>query len=126
MLFTPYRQPKCTIYHDLTGSTPERPWDGTRGLHRAGGTKEEKPPSRSSCNEGAAGKPATKNTIGKQTLKVSLANWRKLSSSTKNAPRQDRQTTHRPQISAGIINRPTWSEGTVFSVNLPVFVPDTL
>lgn len=126
MLFTPHQQPKCTIYHDLTGSTPERPWDGTRGLHRQEGQKRKSLEVEVHVMQVAAGKPATKNTVGKQILKVSVANWRKLSSSTKNAPRQDRQTTHRPQISAGIINRPTWSEGTVFSLNLPVFVPDTL
>lgn len=73
----------------------------------------------------AAGKSATKNTIGQPNSEsIPLANWRKLLSSIENEPRQDGQTTHRPQISAGILNRPTCSYGAIFLLKLPAFVPD--
>lgn len=50
----PRWQPKCTIYHDLTGSAPEGPSDRTMGLHGSARMEQGKAPSGSLCNPGGS------------------------------------------------------------------------
>ena len=106
----PCWQPKCTIYHDVTGSAPEGPLDRTLGLHGSVRMEQGKDPSGSSWNPGGSWEIShSKQRRQPNSESLPLANWRQHSRSAASRLRQDGQATCGTQAAAQVRNRPTWS-----------------
>lgn len=93
----PCQQPKCTIYHDATGSAPAGPSDRTMGLHGQARMEQGKAPSGSSCNPGGSWEGNhRKHQRQPAPESFPLAKWRGLPSGAESEPRHDGRIMNRP------------------------------
>lgn len=104
------RQPKCTIYHDVTGSAPVGPSDRTMGLRGSARMEQGKAPSGSSRNPGGSWEGShKKHKRQPDSVWLSGEDFHRVLKA--NQGRMDRPQTDPTQTlpAARMRHRPTWS-----------------